>query len=310
MLKKKQLACKSVNLALIGLKNPQSLVDNEISLFPKNYETFLDKFLNIPNSSKNNSIIYKALKNFIKISNNRENNEDILSEGFYLLQQASIKYFEIVRDINFEQFAIVHIRENIKSYINKYNKLNSSDKNELIHTAIKQIKKKSDKAYLTTKQINKLINYFNLDPIKGIKKIWQLESFHFENISLWKKLDNKDGFEEEVCITDKKDKSLYDNLYQSNYEDPAIVVEKFDRNKENILKKEIIKKVYNTLKKDNEKIIFEKRIYNYNNKFLKLKELSNLLNISIQRINCIEKKLKKKINETYIVEKKIFAEIN
>ena len=33
---------------------------------------------------------------------------------FYLLQQASIKYFEIVRDINFEQFAIVHIRENIK----------------------------------------------------------------------------------------------------------------------------------------------------------------------------------------------------
>ena len=141
MLKKKQLACKSVNLALIGLKNPQTLVDNEISLFPKNYETFHDKFLNIPNSSKKNSIIYKALKNFIKISNNRENNEDILSEGFYLLQQASIKYFEIVRDINFEQFAIVHIRENIKSYINKYNKLNSSDKNELIHTAIKQIKK-------------------------------------------------------------------------------------------------------------------------------------------------------------------------
>ena len=91
----------------------------------------------------------------------------------------------------------------LKSYINKYNKLNSSDKNELIHTAIKQIKK-SDKAYLTTKQINKLINYFNLDPIKGIKKIWQLESLHFENISLWKKLDNKDGFEEEVVLLIKK----------------------------------------------------------------------------------------------------------
>ena len=90
---KKQLACKSVNLALIGLKNPQTLVDNEISLFPKNYETFLDKFLNIPNSSKNNSIIYKALKNFIKISNNRENNEDILSEGFLFITTSFNKVF-------------------------------------------------------------------------------------------------------------------------------------------------------------------------------------------------------------------------
>ena len=131
---------------------------------------------------------------------------------------------------------------------------------------------------------------------------------HFENISLWKKLDNKDGFEEEVCITDKKDKSLYDNLYQSNYEDPAIVVEKFDRNKENILKKEIIKSLQ-YIKKDNEKIIFKKEFIITIINFLNLKNF-NLLNISIQRINCIEKKLKKKINETYIVEKKIFAEIN
>ena len=51
------------------------------------------------------------------------------------------------------------------------------------------------------------------------------------------------------------------------------------------------------------------RIYNENLSFLKLREISNLLGISIQRISKIEKKLKVQLKKIYDVEKKQTADI-
>ena len=59
----------------------------------------------------------------------------------------------------------------------------------------------------------------------------------------------------------------------------------------------------------NEKIIFEKRIYCNKEDEVKLKELSALLNISIQRISKIESQIKEKLKSFYSVENKKITDI-
>ena len=72
------------------------------------------------------------------------------------------------------------------------------------------------------------------------------------------------------------------------------------------------KKIFKKFKlhlKENEKIIFEKRIYCNKEDEIKLKELSALLNISIQRISKIESQIKEKLKSFYSVENKKITDI-
>ena len=305
MLTKKQLASKPVKLAVFNITAYSSyLVSKELNLFPKKSLILIDDFFKISPENKNKSIVYKALKIFLRNSYyNKDNAENILSEAFCLFQEASRKFFEKKREFNFEQFAIVHIRGGIKSFLNKKNKLNSSDQNELIHTAIKIIKKNSSKTYLTFEEVNHLVDHFNLCSKKGPKKIWRLEALHHDDIPLWKEIENSEGSIEEVCVVKNEKINLYDNNNQNDFDDPSLEIEKKEENKDYEIKKNILNNFKTQLQKKNEKIIFEKRIFNDSGNFLKLKELSIILNISIQRISIIEKKIKLKLKEFYIIEK-------
>ena len=141
-----QVAGQKALITLINLTNAsEALVATELEIV-KNNSNLTQAYCTLSTDSRKKSIIYRAIKHLLKISlyyNNRENTEDVVSEALFLLKEASLKYFEETREINFEQFAIVHIRESIKGYLSKTNGLSSSDQNNLIHTAIKIIKKKN-----------------------------------------------------------------------------------------------------------------------------------------------------------------------
>ena len=302
-----QVAGQKALITLINFTNAsEALVTNELELV-KNNSNLAQAYCTLSPDSRKKSIIYKAIKHLLKIShyyNNRENTEDVVSEALFLFKDASLKYFEETRTINFEQFAIVHIRESIKSYLSKTNGLSSSDQNNLIHTAIKIIKKKTDNCRLSYDQAKYLEKCYNLCEKNGNKKIWRLESLHFDKISLWQKSTNEDGTKEEICIADQKHISLYDNNFQNNFNDPSIIFDEIENEKELDHNKVILNKFKKTLFKNNEKNIFEKRVYCISENPLKLKELAKLLNISIQRVSSIEKNIKKKLKNFYSVENK------
>jgi len=258
-------------------------------------------YFNLSKNNKNKSIIYKAIKYIIRnYHNDRENIEDLVSEALMLLKIASEKFLETKREINFEQFAITYVRENIKKYRSKINGLNGSDKNELIHTAIKIIKNNNQRPYgrLKFSEIKKIVDHFNLDKKKGFKKVWELESIHLEKKPLWIKDSHNE--DKEICIIDDlKNKVSISNFLNENKTTIDVLIDL--ENKENI--KKIIKKFFVNLN-EQEKIIFQKRIFNEKDCYEKLKDISQKLNISIQRINKIENNLKIKLKDYFIVENK------
>ena len=306
MLKLQQLASHQIKLAVINsTARSEYLITKELNLLPKENLSLIDKFFKITTQNKKKSIIYKSIKGFLRNSyQNKDNAENILSEAFCLFKEASIKFFNQEREINFEQFAIVHIRENIKTFLNKSRNLNSSDQNELIHSAIKQIKKNSCKTYLTNNEIEQLVKHFGLCSKKGYKKIWRLEALHHKDIPLWKKIENNEGIIEDVSIFENKKINFYDNNNQNEFDDPAFEIERKEETKNFEFKINILNNFKKNLENKNEKIIFEKRIYNKTGDFIKLKELSNILNISMQRISFIEKNMKIKLKNFYSVENK------
>ena len=93
-------------------------------------------------------------------------------------------------------------------------------------------------------------------------------------------------------------------------------IKSFNNNPENISALEVNsnqeelennRKILNLFKlqlNQNEKIIFEKRMYCNKEDEIKLKEISDLLNISIQRISKIESNIKNKFKRFYTVENK------
>lgn len=302
-----QVAGQKALITLINLTNAsEALVATELEIV-KNNSNLTQAYCTLSTDSRKKSIIYRAIKHLLKISlyyNNRENTEDVVSEALFLLKEASLKYFEETREINFEQFAIVHIRESIKGYLSKTNGLSSSDQNNLIHTAIKIIKKKTDNCRLSFDQAKHLAKCYNLCEKNGYKKIWRLESLHFDKISLWQKKTSEDLTKEEICIADQKHINLYDNNFQNDFNDPSIIYDEIERQKKLDLNKSIINNFKKTLIKNNEKIIFEKRLYCTSGSILKLKELAKLLNVSIQRVSNIENNIKKKLKNFYSIEKK------
>ena len=313
MLEKKQLATTPKLLAVYNVTSAaKNLINKELNLVPKQCNNIAKFYCKLPYEIKQKSLIYRSIKYFLNLANyyeNQENVEDIVNEAMFLLHEASFKYFEKIRDYNIEQFVTVYIRENIKSFLSKNNGLNSSDKIELIHTAIKIVKKNSKNSFLSYEEAKHLANHFNLCEKSGYKKIWKLESYHFDKIPLWKKKEDSDGSLEEICIADKKEIGLYDNLNQSEYYNPESEIEKNDELKNINLKKDILKNFGEKITNQKEKIIFKNRIYNENLSFLKLREISDLLGISIQRISKIEKKIKIQLKEIYVIEKRKTADI-
>ena len=110
---------KALITVLDFTKVSNALVQKELDLNKKGLTDLCLFYCSLNPVLKSKSLIFKALKSSIRLTieqykNNRENIEDIISEALFLLKKASIKYFEKNRDCNFEQFAIVHIREGIK----------------------------------------------------------------------------------------------------------------------------------------------------------------------------------------------------
>ena len=285
-----------------------SLVANELELVKGN-SNICEAYYLLKSSDRNKSIIYKSIKGVLKnFSKNKEDVEDVVSEALFLLHKSSLKYFEEARTINFQQYAITFIRESIKEYRSKWNGLSGSDRNELIHTAIKVIKNKNYKSgdRLNYKEARCLANHFNLCRESGYKKIWELESLHYEKKSIWKKTTNEDGKEEEVYLTDNINCgiTISDNIKSYNNSPENVSALEVNSNQEEL---ENNRKIFNLFRfqlNKNEKIIFEKRMYCNKEDEIKLKEISSLLNISIQRVSKIESGVKIKFKQFYTVENK------
>jgi RNA polymerase sigma factor (sigma-70 family) len=304
-----QLATNPVLLSVVNYTEASSkLVDNELNLVKGN-NNISEAYYNLKSVNRNKSIIYKSIKGVLKnFSKNREEVEDIVSESLFLLQKASLKYFEEVRSINFQQYAITFIRESIKEYRSKWNGLSGSDRNELIHTAIKIIKNKNYKSgdRLNYEEAKCLAKHFNLCEEKGYKKIWELESLHYEKKSIWKNVTNDNGREEEIYITDNLNCAITisENI-KSYYNSPEnISALEVNSNQEELEKNKKIFYLFKLQLNSNEKLIFEKRMYCNKEDEMKLKEISTLLNISIQRVSKIENNIKKKLKNFYSVENK------
>ncbi len=299
-------------------KISETLIQRELALNTRGLDNLALHYCTLQKANKKKSLIFRALKKSLRLTEenyelDRENTEDIISEALYLLKEASIKYFEKDRDCNFEQFAVVHIREKIKNYKSKWNNLNGSDRNELIHSAIRAIKNKNCQSgkKLNYDEAKHLAKHFNLCSINGYKIIWELESQHFEKKVDWVTVNNEEG-KDEMHVTEifKKGNSI-PNINLSNYIKSFHNTPEIRSAGEKLFikdEKENIKKIIHKFKliyvnNNIKSLIFDNRIYCESEKELKLKELSKILRISIQRISFIEKNLKKNFKNFFNVEK-------
>ena len=303
-----QLATTQINLSVVHwTKLSDNLVNQELSLI-SGQTNLVEAYVNLSPKNRQKSIIYKSistyLKNYLK---NKEDIEDIISEALYLLRKASFKYFETERSFNFSAYAITYIRESIKEYRSKWNGLSGSDRNELIHTAIRIIKNKNYKSgqRLNYEEAKHLSNHFNLCKKNGYKKIWELEALHFEKKSIWKREINENGTEEEKYILDDLKCGISNSDYIKSFDNclENISALEVNSNQEELVRSKKIFSQFKSKLNEKEKIIFDKRIYCNKEDEVKLKELSLILEISIQRINKIELNIKEKLKSFYCIEK-------
>ena len=298
-----------------------SLVQKELNLITKGVTNLALFYCTLNPYTKTKSIIYRALKSIFRLTSdqyekNKEDTEDIVSEALFLLRSASIKYFEKDRNCNFEQFAVTHIKEGIKGYRSKWNGFNGSDRNELIHSAIRAIKKQNcqSSGRLTYSEAKHLAAHFNLCSQNGHKIIWDLENIHFEKQSEWKIINSEKETNDFIHVSENIELSgdvpilgsCLSKFIKSYHNTPENIssgeIFKIEEERNNNIK--IIKK-FQDLYLDNKikKLIFEKRMYCEKENEIKLKDLSKLLNISIQRISLIEKNLRNEFKKYFNVEK-------
>ena len=303
----KQLASNQICFSVIDYTgSANNLINQELALV-KGKSNLFEAYINLEPKKRNKSIIYKSIIAIIKNQSiNREDSEDILAEALFLLRKASLKYFETERSFNFSAYAITFIRESIKQYRSKWNGLNGSDRNELIHTAIRIIKNKNYKSgeKLNYNEAKCLANHFNLCNKTGFKKIWELEALHYEKKPIWKTIKNDNGKEEEIYIIDNLD---YIQSFKNCPENLSAL--EVNSKQEDLKNSKIIFNNFKLQLNSNEKIIFEKRIYCNKEDEIKLKDLSILLKISIQRISKIESQIKEKLKYFYTVENKKITDI-
>ena len=274
-----KLAPKNTIFAVIDTASAaKSIVNKEIATIKADNLSFVDSLAKLSRSQRASSIICKALNYKARLD------EDLVSEALLSLQDASFKYFEEERTINFSQFAIVFIRKRITDYINKLNHTNGSDLHERIHSAIKTIKRNSNRSgFLTFKEIKQITNHFNLTGNEGFKKVQQLEAIQLGCEHDWK--TNETG--EEYYRFDDQKNEVVNTSYNTNYINNLFKNSYLDQQK-SFLKKQALIFLKNCNKK--EKIIFKARI-NCEEQ-VALNKLSKILNISFQMVSLIEKKLK------------------
>lgn len=220
------------------------------------------------------------------------NDDNLIGESLHLFWKAKISYESKKEKVNFYAYSINFIKGGIKNYKSKLTGTNSSDFNEKIHTAIRNIKKKNIDENLREEDVTKLIKHFNLDKDNGYQKIRELESYQKKNVPI---INHNNKLNEEFVITDYIKSSLF--KYSADTSENII-------EKKQLLEK--LKKAANDFKKDlnhNSKIVFNYRVLPFADEQVKLENLSNKLSLSSQRIHSLEKK----ITEDFIIFlKKIF----
>lgn len=276
-----KLAPQKTVYAYVDLRSTsQALVQNELSLIKNNNLTFVESLAKLSPKTRKSSILCKAL------NYKARTDEDIVSQALLSLQQASIKYFEKDRDINFSQFAIISIRKGVYDYLNKKNHTNGSDLNEKIHTAIRTIKKSRSKIdSLTNKEAKHLALHFNLSEKEGIKKIYELEAIQLGAENDWKK--NIDGAEYYRFDDQKND--IGNSDYRS-YASDSVLKDVYYNQQKTYLKKQ--SNIFLQQCNKNEIIIFKYRILC--DEQLTLSKLSKILNMSFQMVSQIEKSIHNK----------------
>lgn len=169
---------------------------------------------------------------------------------------------------------------------NKDKGLNSSDENELIHSAIKIERFKSNTYELSTKQITKICNHFNLKSKKDKIKFNCLYNLHHEKASL----DS-----DQACIF-------------KNIEDKNKDIENTINKKQEIdyLKLQSIN--FKKSLKLNDIKVFDTRVWNQKNDYKKLSDLSLTIGISPQALNQREKNIKE--NFIYFCKKNLKKKIS
>ena len=163
-----------------------------------------------------------------------------------------------------------------KTVKNKDKGLNSSDENELIHSAIKEERFNSKTNELSNEQINKICKHFNLDSEKGKRKFNLLYNLHHNQASL----DTDEG-----CI--------FKNIESKNaYLEPSLLpADEINQKQE----KDYIKSKSVCFKKTlefNDIKIFNSRIWNEEDNYMKLNELSKEIGKTAQALNQREKIIK------------------
>ena len=162
--------------------------------------------------------------------------------------------------------------------------LNSSDENELIHSAIKLEKFKSNNngaSELSNKQLDKICNHFKLKSKKDKTKLNLLCNLHYKKPSL----DSDEG-----CVF----KNIEDKEKNTEYT--------INKNQEvDLLESQAI--LFKKSLKVSDSKIFESRIWNKESNYLKLNELSKELKRSAQALNQKEKIIKE--NFIYFCKKNL-----
>ena len=98
--------------------------------------------------------------------------------------------------------------------------------------------------------------------------------------------------------------AVSNNIKSYNNSPENVSALEVNSNQEELSKNRKIFKLFKFQLNENEKIIFEKRMYCNKEDEIKLKEISNLLNISIQRVSKIESDIKNKFKNFYTIENK------
>ena len=276
-----KLAPQKTVYAYVDLRSTsQSLVQKELAVIKNNNLTFVESLTKLSPKTRKSSILCKAL------NYKARTDEDIVSQALLSLQQASIKYFEKDRDINFSQFAIISIRKGVYDYLNKKNHTNGSDLNEKIHTAIRTIKKSRNKIdSLTNKEAKHLALHFNLSEKEGIKKIYELEAIQLGAENDWKK--NIDGAEYYRFDDQKND--IGNSDYRS-YASDSVLKDVYYNQQKTFLKKQ--SNIFLQQCNKNEITIFKHRILC--DEQVTLSKLSKILNVSFQMVSQIEKSIHNK----------------
>lgn len=169
---------------------------------------------------------------------------------------------------------------------NKDKGLNSSDENELIHSAIKIEKFKSNTNELSNKQINNICDHFKLISKKEKIKFNCLYNLHHEKASL----DSEHG-----CIfknIEDKSKNI-ENTINKKQEVNFLKIQSFHFKKD--LKQIDIK-------------LFDARVWNEKDNYKKLIDLSSEVGISPQALNQREKIIKE--NFIYFCKKNLKKKIS